>query len=122
MTSAGDLRPHIVEGARLFDDRQFFAAHEAWEARWTVETDPSTRLLLQGLIQIAAGFHKLVDKQDPESAARLLGRGLAKLDACPDGVAALDLTVFREAVRSAAGRLRPKSAASRDVEPPKMFG
>jgi predicted metal-dependent hydrolase len=36
-------------GARLFDAGAFFDAHEAWEERWRVETDPETRRFLHGL-------------------------------------------------------------------------
>jgi hypothetical protein len=90
----------FVRGARLFDDGAFFDAHEAWERRWLIETDASERRFLQGLIQIAAAFHKLVVTKSPASASRLLARGLAKLDACPDHVAALGLAHFRDALRA----------------------
>ena len=96
----------VSEGARLFDEGRYFEAHEAWEAHWLVEKDESRRLLLQGLIQIAAAFHKLVDKDAPEPAARLYAKGLAKLDRCPAEVAGGEgLTRFREAVRACAAAL-----------------
>ena len=99
----------VSEGARLFDDRRFFEAHEAWEARWLVETDETRRLLLQGLIQIAAAFHKLVDKSAPEPAASLFAKGLAKLDRCAidsTGAATPDaLARFRDDVRACASAL-----------------
>ena len=55
-----------------------------WEERWRVETDETSRRLLQGLIQIAAGLHKFVAVRDPASASRLLAKGLAKLDGCAE--------------------------------------
>jgi hypothetical protein len=72
----------FVHGARLFDQGAFFEAHEAWEERWRVETDETSRRLLQGLIQIAAGLHKFVVVGDHTSGSRLLAKGLAKLDGC----------------------------------------
>jgi hypothetical protein len=87
-------------GARLFDAGAFFDAHEAWEEHWRVETDQGSRRFLQGLIQIAAAFHKLVVVKSPASASRLLARGLAKLDACPDEIALRGLASFRDAVRA----------------------
>jgi predicted metal-dependent hydrolase len=90
----------LVRGARLFDGGRFFEAHEAWEEHWRVESHPEHRRLLQGLIQIAAGFHKLLNLEAPDSAARLFTRGMAKLDACPTLVATLDLGAFCEAVRA----------------------
>ncbi len=98
----------VSDGARLFDAGRFFEAHEAWEAHWLVEKDETRRLLLQGLIQIAAAFHKLVDKDAPEPAARLFAKGLAKLDRCAPDVAGADLSRFRDfrhAVRACAGAL-----------------
>jgi uncharacterized protein len=90
----------VCGGARLFDEGRFFEAHEVWEAHWLVEKDEMRRLFLQGLIQIAAAFHKLVDKDAPEPAARLFAKGLAKLDRCsPDAVGA-DLARFRDAIRA----------------------
>lgn len=95
----------VSDGARLFDAGRFFEAHEAWEAHWLVEKDETRRLLLQGLIQIAAAFHKLVDKNAPEPAARLYAKGLAKLDQCPAAVVGADLARFTKAVRACAGAL-----------------
>ncbi len=92
-------REALREGARLFDEGAFFDAHEAWEQRWRVETDEASRRLLQGLIQIAAAFHKLFVMHDSASASRLLERGLAKLEGCAE------VGEFREAIRACANRL-----------------
>jgi hypothetical protein len=83
-------------GASLFDRGEYFEAHEAWEVRWLATDDAGERLRLQGLIQVAAAFHKLFVSHSPESARRLLARGLAKLDACDcDPIANFDLASFR---------------------------
>jgi hypothetical protein len=102
----------VVDGARLFDEGRFFEAHEAWEAHWLVAEDETTRRLLQGLIQVAAAFHKLVVSNAPSPAASLFAKALAKLDACPSVIEGVDLGTFREAVRRsatelAAGRFDP---------------
>jgi hypothetical protein len=89
-------------GALLFDAGAFFEAHEAWEDRWRIETDAISRLCLQGLIQVAAAFHKLAIVGDPESASRLLARGLAKLDACPASTLDPNMGAFREGLRACA--------------------
>jgi uncharacterized protein len=89
-------------GALLFDAGAFFEAHEAWEDRWRIETDELSRLCLQGLIQVAAAFHKLAAIGAPDSAARLLARGLAKLDACPASTLDLNMGAFREGLRACA--------------------
>jgi predicted metal-dependent hydrolase len=78
------FREAFIHGARLFDQGAFFEAHEVWEERWRLETEGTSRRLLQGLIQIAARLHKLVVVRDPASASRLLAKGLAKLDGCAE--------------------------------------
>lgn len=88
----------FLRGARLFDRGAFFEAHEAWEERWRTETDTSSRRFFQAFIQVAAAFHKLIVMRAPASALRLLARGLAKLDACPN-VSAFGIVGFCAALR-----------------------
>ena len=99
------LSESLLRGARLFDEGAFFEAHEAWEEHWRRETDAARRTLLQGLIQVAAAFHKLVVVRSPDAAARLFARGLAKLDACPESVAGVEIGAFRGRVRECASAL-----------------
>ena len=63
----------LEEGTALFNRWQFFEAHEVWEDGWRI-VDGRDRLLLHGLIQIAAGFHKLQCGQ-PGGCATLLSKG-----------------------------------------------
>jgi len=110
----------FAHGARLFDLGEFFEAHEVWEERWRVATDETERELLQGLIQVAAAFHKLLVMKSAESASRLLAKGLAKLDACPAHVQGMDLAAFRERLRAcekalAAGELTRAAIPTMDV-------
>ncbi len=90
----------LTRGAALFAAGEHFAAHEVWEARWRESADTDERQLLQGLIQVAAAYYKLLVQRKPASAARLLARGLARLDACPAAVGGLDLAAFRDAARA----------------------
>jgi predicted metal-dependent hydrolase len=58
---------------------RFFDAHEELESLWMKATGEE-KLLLQGLIQIAAGLHRFkLDPAKTEGAFYLLQRGLAKL-------------------------------------------
>ncbi|MBI5630891.1 MAG: DUF309 domain-containing protein [Elusimicrobia bacterium] len=64
----------------LFNHGLFFDAHEHLEAFWR-KAQGEPKIFLQGLIQIAAAFHKL--ELDPEALAgarELLEEGLAKLE------------------------------------------
>jgi hypothetical protein len=56
---------------------------------------------LQGLIQVAAGYYKALEQRRAASAARLLERGLAKLEAVAGGwTGEIDLAGFCAAVRA----------------------
>ena len=77
----------MEEGRAHFNAHRFFEAHEVWEQAWLVEMG-STRLLLQGLIQIAAGYLKAVGRA-PRPCARLLESGLEKLISAASGDPAL---------------------------------
>jgi predicted metal-dependent hydrolase len=96
---------HFARGVRLFDAGEFFEAHEVWEERWRVATDKVERDFLQGLIQVAAAFHKLMVVKSGESASRLLAKGVARLEACPAHVQGMDLAAFRERLRACAGEV-----------------
>jgi len=95
----------FAQGALLFDSGAFFEAHEAWEAGWLVESDPTQRRFLQGLIQVAAGFHKLLATGSVTSTSRLLAKGMAKLEECPPQVYGADVVTFRDGIRACADDL-----------------
>ena len=86
----------FARGVELHNAGDYFAAHEAWETLWRAETDAETRLLLQGLIQVTAAFHKHFVMGKPESAQKLLARGLAKLEHAPDVYEGVDLKQLRK--------------------------
>jgi predicted metal-dependent hydrolase len=48
--------PEYLEGIRCFNARDFFEAHEAWEAVW-VRTTGHDRLFYKGLIHAAVALH-----------------------------------------------------------------
>jgi len=51
-----DLSAALLEGVRLFNDGEFFLAHEVLEDAW--RSGPAAdKQLLQGLVQIAVAFH-----------------------------------------------------------------
>jgi predicted metal-dependent hydrolase len=67
----------LERGIELFNRQEFYEAHEAWEAGW-IDEIAEERRLLQGLIQIAAGFYKL-QVGSPQGTVKLLEQGLNKL-------------------------------------------
>lgn len=106
----------LREGIELFDRGQFFEAHEVWEDAWR-RARGGDELLLHGLIQAAAGFHKLQIYQ-PSGAASLLTKAAAKLAAIPAGAPVAGLPEFRAALKSWIGnasRLAARGATEYDA-------
>jgi predicted metal-dependent hydrolase len=106
----------LSRGAALFDAGLFWESHEAWEAAWLVEQGDA-RVLLQGLIQVAAGYHKATVQRQPSGCVKLLGAGLDKLRSVPDllgGVPLSRLIPQVEATLRAAVRWREGEIAGLD--------
>jgi predicted metal-dependent hydrolase len=89
--------PHLAEGVALFNEGKYWHAHEAWERDWLVATGDE-KLFLQGLIQLAAGYHH-VRRGTFKGALSLLGKALTKLEKFPDHYLGVDCaaTVARAA-------------------------
>jgi predicted metal-dependent hydrolase len=113
-------RSALSEGARRFDQGRWFEAHEVWEDVWLAERG-AVRQLLQGLIQVAAGFHKGLVQGRPTGMVRLLGAGLSRLATSGD-LGLLDLDGFTADVsrwREAAQRWVERGERP-DLPPPKL--
>ena len=87
----------LGRGRRLFNDGRFFEAHEVWEEAWLRE-EGETRQLLQGLIQVAAGYHQAFDRRQAHGSAWLLEAGWKRLESLPERAGGLALAAFREAL------------------------
>ena len=89
------LRQALSEAAALFDARLDFEVHELLEPFW-MRAEGQVKDALQGLIQVAVGYHHLAN--DNVSGARmLLAEGSAKL--LGQRLEDLDLHTFALAVR-----------------------
>ena len=56
MTDSTDTTPHYRAGIELFNNCEFFEAHDVWEELWAEYRGPS-RTFYQGLIQVAVALH-----------------------------------------------------------------
>jgi predicted metal-dependent hydrolase len=88
-----------AEGAARFNRGEFFAAHESWEEIWR-STTPEPRDLFQGLVQVAAAFHHFAERNRPDVARRVLGKGRRRLEGCGGDTAGLDLEQLLAEIRS----------------------
>jgi len=79
----GVIHAAVARGRALFNRADFWGSHEALEAAWH-RAPTRDRPLLQGIIQAAAAFHKLVVQDNARGALRLIDRATARLQGAPD--------------------------------------
>lgn len=66
-------------GIRLFNEGKFWHSHEAWENVW-IQRAEDERLFFQGLIQLAAGYHQIFGKKNPQGAVNNFDKAHPKLE------------------------------------------
>ncbi len=87
----------LYEGLRCFHSGAFFEAHEHWETVWLAAQEPE-KTFLQGLIQVAAGFHHF-QRGNRAGTISLLRSALRRLDRYPGSFAGLEVAPLRAAIR-----------------------
>jgi len=106
----------LSEGVTLFDAGAFHAAHEAWELHWREATGPR-RLLLQGLILVAAGWLKR-EAGNLAGARTLFSRALDRLATLPARYEGVDVEGLRHVIpRWREGEDSNRPLLARWVEP-----
>ena len=93
----------LQQGLEEFNRGHFFEAHELWEEAWNNVVGEEKRFY-QGLVQIAAGYHKLSLAQY-NGARKLLERGNQTLSSFPPNYAGIDLTSLLRTVAEALHQL-----------------
>jgi predicted metal-dependent hydrolase len=88
----------LARGAELFNQQLYWESHEAWEELW-LELEDEPKLFVQGLIQVAAGYHKATVQMQPRGCVKLLTSALAKLDPAPPDFMGVETQRFLPAVR-----------------------
>jgi predicted metal-dependent hydrolase len=88
------------EGWRLFNERQFWHAHEAWENVWKRRPEES-RIFFQGIIQLAAAYHLLLVKKRYGGMLRNFEKAEEKLRLFPSRFLRVDVAMLLVAVQNA---------------------
>lgn len=87
---AGGVRsPYLDEGIRLFNDGNYFLAHETLEEHW-IEAPAGERDFYQGLIHVAVGFHHL-ERGNTVGAVLQFRKARGRLEGYPDVVDGVDV-------------------------------
>ena len=88
------MDPAVAAGIHLFNNRKFFEAHEALEAVW-LKAHGEEKVLLHGLIQVAAAFHHHA-RDNPAGFRSLLEKGSKKLERFAETENGLNLADLRQ--------------------------
>jgi len=96
-----DTNEHSFEeifsnGVDLFNKKEFFDCHDAFEELW-MEERGERRLFLQGLIQAAVGCHHLSNGNTSGAISQYM-KSLEKLKKYPDDYMGLDMQTFRKEI------------------------
>jgi hypothetical protein len=97
--STEERRRLFWEGIERFNAGRFYDAHETWEEIWR-STTPEPRDLFQGLVQIAAGMHHILDRHNPAPPRRVLAKGRHRLEPYTPAACGLDLATLLTTVRA----------------------
>ncbi|XPV76939.1 MAG: DUF309 domain-containing protein [Desulfovibrio sp.] len=79
--------PELFEAVELFNEQEFYEAHEVLEDLWHDEPRP-IRAVYQGVLQIGVGIYHM-ERGNFKGAVRLIGGGCELIE--PHGEEALDL-------------------------------
>ena len=99
-----DVPADVLEGARLFNERAWFEAHEAWEEHWG-KGGPDEREATLGLIKAAVALHHL-EARNAAGFAWQAGEAVPRLRACAHVWPELRLDELAEALDSLAAQWR----------------
>ena len=97
---AGRTLQHWLDRAdELGAEGRYFDAHEELELPWNA-AEGDNKILFQGLIQIAAGLHRLkLHPEKTDGAFYLLDRGFDKLDRAQALLTSESLSTLADAVK-----------------------
>lgn len=85
--------PRLHEAVDQFNQGDWYASHDGFEALWHETLEPD-RTVLQGILQIAvAHLHR--ERGNLRGATVLLGEGLGRLSPCGDRAIGFDLALLR---------------------------
>lgn len=107
--------PRYLAGVRLFNEGDYFLAHECWEDLWSQSQGPARRFY-QGLIQAAVGlchFHN----GNLAGAVKLYHSARDYMAGCPTPFLGLDVPGFWQSMERCFAPLLSGSAPDRSLRP-----
>ena len=88
-----DYEPRYLAGVVLFNEREFFEAHEVWEGLWLDSVVGTDRRFVQALIQAAVGLYHF-GNGNLRGARKLYKSSKAYMETYPSPHLGLDIGKF----------------------------
>jgi predicted metal-dependent hydrolase len=86
----GPLHPKAREGIELFNQGEYYEAHEPLEEAW-MKTDSPERDLYQGILQIGLAYYQIT-RGNYRGALKMFHRGFRNLSPLGESLMGIDLT------------------------------
>lgn len=103
LTCTNVLPAAARKGLQLFNEQQYFEAHEALEFAWRAETG-AARELYRGILQVGVGYYHL-QHGNYRGAIKLLARSKPRLAIFPDWCQGVNVQKLREDSQRVAAEL-----------------
>ncbi len=87
----------IRDGIKLFNDGNYFEAHDYFEEMWTNERSEK-KAFYQGLVQLSVGSYHL-SCENYIGASSQYSKGLEKLEKYPNNFENINVVKFREEIK-----------------------
>lgn len=91
------MHPAAQKGIDLFDQREFYQAHEPLELAW-METDSPERELYQGILQIGLAYYQ-ISRNNYRGTLKMFTRAQRNLEPLGPSFFGIDLIKLREDAR-----------------------
>ena len=101
---ADPLHPKARKGIELFNQGEFYQAHEPLEEAWMKTLSPE-RDLYQGILQIGLAYHQIT-RGNYRGSLKMFQRGFRNLSPLGDGLLGIDLAQLLEDARIVEAALR----------------
>ena len=88
------LNPYALQGMKKFNNREFFTAHELFEAAWR-DTENESKEFYRALLQISAGYFRLTEDL-PKAASKFFRKANKWLEGFPNNYLNFDLHALKK--------------------------
>jgi uncharacterized protein len=109
---SSDETERLNSGLALFNSGKFWEAHEVWETIWQLRSEDG-RFFIQGLIQLAAGYHQL-RRRIYRGFLIHLKQAEERLSLFPSDFLGIDVAALRKVVQGTLTQVEGKPAEEVD--------